>query len=134
MKPVKSIGRSGAPGGGGGSLVRSRRQVGAERRDRDARPGADREHLGGAGRGRGEAGEVELDAGGAAVDGGDEVEAQLGEVGQLLARERVGHQVGDDQADAAEAAERAADAGELRQAEAVRVAEDDRLDLTAAGR
>jgi hypothetical protein len=58
---------------------------------------------------------------------GDQVEAQLGEVGELLAVEGLGHEVREDQPNAAQTSIRAAHAIELGQLEAVSVPEDDAL-------
>ena len=106
--------------------------VAAEHAERHARESADDEHVGAARRRRGEAGEVDLHAGRAAVDRGDEIEAQLGEVGELLAGQRVGHEVRDDQTNAAQTAALTAYAREFREREAVGVAQDHALDPAAA--
>jgi hypothetical protein len=74
---------------------------------------------------------IETPAGPRWIDG-EEVEAELGEVGELLDGRGVGDEVGEDQADAAEAAALAAHAGELGEGEGVGVAEDDALDAAAA--
>src|SRR5690606_11918274 len=59
--------------------------------------------------------EIDLDAAWAVVQRRDQIEAQLGEIGELLTIERVRDEVGGDQTNAAKPAVRTTHALELRQ-------------------
>jgi hypothetical protein len=66
------------------------------------------------------------------ADGGDEVQAQLGQIDQIVARQRLGAQVGVDQAQAAQTATKGALATQIGKQQPLRLADDDVGDDAAA--
>src|SRR5690606_3491884 len=75
--------------------------------------------------------QIDTDPRRAEMDRGQEIQAQLDEVGELLAIDGIGEEMGGDQPNPAQTSCRAADAFELRQVEAVCVSQDHALDPTA---